>query len=80
MEKVFCRMNVSNCDLLMRVAWYVSKAYLKQALSLHDEKKVKLAYPAVCKAEQFSNIFFDVLHKNAESYPFMKSFREESKQ
>ena len=29
MEKVFCRMNVSNCDLLMRVAWYVSKAYLK---------------------------------------------------
>ena len=66
MEKVFCRMNVSNCDLLMRVAWYVSKAYLKQALKLRDEKKPKQAYPAVVKAEQFVNIFCDVLKKNVE--------------
>ena len=29
MEKMFCKMNIANCDLLMRVAWYVSKAYYK---------------------------------------------------
>ena len=75
MEKVFCRMNVSNCDLLMRVAWYVSKAYFKQALKLRDEKKIKQAYPAVVKAEQFINIFCDVLKRNVEKCPFMQSFK-----
>jgi len=29
MEKMFCKMNIANCDLLMRIAWYVSKAYYK---------------------------------------------------
>ena len=68
-------MNVSNCDLLMRVAWYVSKAYFKQALKLRDEKKTKQAYPAVVKAEQFVNIFCDVLKRNVDKCPFMQSFK-----
>ena len=75
MEKVFCRMNVSNCDLLMRVAWYVSKAYLKQALKLRDEKKPKQAYPAVVKAEQFVNIFCDVFKRNVDKCHYMQNFK-----
>ena len=34
MEKLFCKMNVTNCDLMMRLAWSVSKAYYKQAITL----------------------------------------------
>ena len=29
MEKIYCKMNVNNSDLLMRLAWYISKSYLK---------------------------------------------------
>jgi len=35
MEKVFCRMNVANCDLLMRIAFQIAKVNMKQARTLY---------------------------------------------
>ena len=36
MEKIFCRMNVANCDLLMRIAFQIAKVNLKIARTFHD--------------------------------------------
>ena len=33
-EKVFVKMNKESADLAQRLAWYISKAYLKRTLQL----------------------------------------------
>merc|ERR1712232_698761 len=79
MEKVLCRMNVTNCDLKTRLAWYISKAYYKQAVSLQNERKYKLAYPIIVKADQFLNVHIEVLTNNIKKYPFMSAFKSDVK-
>lgn len=60
---------------MQRLAWFISKAYHKNAIKLHNEKKTKEAYGAAVKATQFFNIHEEVVHNNLTKYPFIASFK-----
>lgn len=49
-EKVYVKMNKTQVDLGMRLAWYIAKAYHKRSLQLHDQKSTKLAFSAINQA------------------------------
>ena len=79
MDKIYCRMNVANCDLLMRIAFQIAKVNLKLARTFHDTKQTKLAYPTIVKANQYLNIYYEVLQNNKAKYSFMSKFTTDEK-
>lgn len=60
---------------MQRLAWFISRAYHKRAIQLHDAKKYKDAYSAANSALQFLQIHDETFRKNKRTYPFLGAFK-----
>ena len=76
-EKVFFKMNKESVDLVQRLTWYISSAYLKRSLQLSDAKKAKEAFSAINQALQYLNIHQEALTNNCQRYDFLLSFKSD---